>query len=544
MEHCATEELLLDTGLGEYEFGKTNLARLVTEFGVLARAEDIGARKFSFEKWRFDETRAIGDGDNASVFFRGECNAGQTLLSLLGARSDNAAFVVCAAISSAIERGETLPQVGAGGIYVSDDFARVLFLPQELFERTSACMGPEFFARAQGVWRSAALSRPKESLAFIRASIAYAALAGSAPYGKTDETERDADELDKNYAPIECVVNGIDEALARAIDGALDLPHLAQKKNAPPSLEFPRMDMDVLRRGLSARNSVRAGALPDPEFRAKAEEERKSREKRVKAGRTARRNAALILGSCAAAVAVALVVFFSIRGRGELPTTRGLDSSETVELFYKGIHTQDAPLMNCASKGKAAAGYSDMTSQVYVAGKMRGAYMAGGGTVSPEEWCAAQSLSPQPIRAGMFGLTNFSLDGEPRALDVEAPKKRDKKNSPSREDGETVADGKKKARAAEYFVVQFVGADGEIECERHVDVVTVAFKKNRWLVVDINDSAEQVKVDTAKFRADFDKAFARKEESPGQIFARLKSEYEWLPRAEDFARALDDARKF
>jgi hypothetical protein len=548
------DDILLDSGLDEYAFGKTNLSSLINDTGFYAEPDSTltETTRFSFHEWKFDTIRTYGDGADARVFFCGHFFSGTPLSSLFEAASPAtadektrynaacAAFAVCRALNQAVIDQLPLPVNGAGGIICSsvDERVQLLFLPPGLFDQVCACRGSSFYAAEQGCWCSKVLSAYDISSSFTQAVIAYRALTGHLPYGAEDETIRNSDISDKNYLRLEHKINGIDSTLTAAVDNALELPAVfLQKKKKAAISAVPVLPAVSLRKelGLCGRAGtltavIHPDALPEAEFQTKVTSYYKMKEKKVKASRKLRRNTALISGILVAAALVIVIVLGQHSENGTKPTSFGLTSSETVETFYKGIHTQDIELMDCVSKGKSASRYSDSVSQIYVIGKTRSMYTARDGIITPENWLFYQSRTTQKIKYGVYGITCFDLDGQPDRLQIIVPLRKTEKKPVTKEGGIILSNRCTAVHTAVYYMVHTEDEENNFYVEKHTDKVTLTYTAHRWFITNITADVVDIPVDNIKFRSALLTAFSVSASDPVTAVEKLKPEYVWLPR--------------
>jgi hypothetical protein len=547
------EKIKLDSGLNEYAFGKTDFSELLTDEGFIAETEEtITSRTvFSFHNWRFDEIKTPDRGDDAHVFFCGSGFSGIPLTKLLdsaaGDGADNriiydaarASYAVCLAIGQAAREHIPTGNTGAGGIYVActEKTVRILFLPAVLYDTVCGCEGTEKYVQQQGVWRSKALSAHEDAAAsFTRAVIAYRALTGRLPYEADDETARNADELDRNYLRLEHAVNGIDKALAASIDSALELPSFSQQKKAPQVLPVCELPLEILytELGLAGADGILSAvqhpdALPAGEFNAKVSAYYKSKKQKVNARRTIRRNTALLTGAVIAAVVIAGIAVAQHRDNGTKPTSQGLTSAQTVEAFYKAIHTQDVELLGCISRGKAANRYSDTVSQIYVINKTRNAYEYTTSMVTPESWLYYQSQEETPEKRSIFGISSFTLDGQSSSLDLDVPVRRMNLKPVTTEGSTTLTNGCRTIHTAVFYVIHTEGENNDIYAEHHTDTVSLTYKNKKWTITDIKSEVAEIPVNSSQFKTDFMAACSMYQKDSVQASARLRQKYSWLP---------------
>jgi hypothetical protein len=559
------EEIKLDSGLSEYAFGKTNFSTLITETGFIAQTDGTltDASSFTFSKWKFDEIKTIGAGERAHVYFCGSNFSGKALTEIF-AEADNgadeksrytaayASFAVTLALKQAVQEQLLSGNIGAGGIYIDcAETVRILFIPPVLFDSICGCYGAERYAELQGVWCSKALSADEAAgAAFTRAVIAYRALSGYLPYAAPDETARNADELDRKYVRIEHAVNGISVELAQAIDRTLELPFAAQQKKAPRQLPVQDIPACILYKELGLGGAdgkliqvARPKALPEDEFKTKVTAYYKSKDQKVKAKRTFRRNTALITGGVIAAAVIAAVAAGQHKQNGSKPTSQGLTSTQTVEAFYKGIHTQDVELLGNISKGKDAGRYSNSVSQIYVISKTRNMYDYSNSIVTPESWLYYQAGEETIQKRSIYGITSFMLDGISSSLLITVPSRNMNPPPITIEGSTTLTNGCTAVHKADFYVIHTEGENNDIYAEHHIDTVTLTYKKNRWIITGINPDVTEIPVDSDQFKNDFMKECNAVKGDPVQALSLLKSKYNWLPDASVMKDEVDRQKK-
>ena len=81
------------------------------------------------------------------------------------------------------------------------------------------------------------------------------------------------------------------------------------------------------------------------------------------------------------------------------------------------------------------------------------------------------------------------------------------------------------------------GEEVEYLVDKVTDTVTLTYKKNRWVITDIEENnRKKLGVDCAKFKADY---FAELKKSNGEVIPAvdaLRSKYEWLPEKDAMDR--------
>lgn len=572
-------ELLFDTGLDERAFGKSNFSALLNERGFIASANSAisPSMTFSFRQWQFDGVKtgvcALDNNaqnahthntssEHAHVYFCGAFDGSKTILDMLdklrAAHTPNsddalftatrAVFAACCALGQALRENIPIAQIGAGGIFVHFETGSartekitLLFLPAKLFDTASACKGTHTYAAAQGAWCSKLLTDERKQLLFTQSAIAYCALTHHAPFSAIDETERHADERDKQFLRLEHAVNGIHDEVARAVDSALELPHAASSSAQLVQAAFP-LEKLYAELGIGDGNIVavpRPNALPENEFKKNVAAYYAAKTRAVKRSRAIRRNTTLIAGIAIACTVAVLLAILSHAGNGSKPTARGLASPNVVELFYKGMHTQNVELVSAMSSGKAARRYTNMVSSMYVVNKARSAYEPTNSIVTPEAWLLLQSGKTAIDERAVFGITSFVLDGNVSLLHSEAPTRTMKMQPVVVEGGVQLADGTEAVHTAEYYTVHTAGENNDFIVTCNSDTVTLTYKNKQWRVTDVATRDSDVLVDNDAFKAAVIESFAFANGNAPRAANLLREQFAWIPYADVVAAAQD-----
>lgn len=551
MKTIATAEngtVLLDSGLDEMMFGKAKFSRHLTDRGLLY---DEATR--SFTPWGFDGTRTAG----GEVFFCGSGFTGKPAAAVTESGGERGRkeilYRICAAYTEAGRQGAAVPVVSPAGILCND--GGLLFLPEAAFDRSCANLGGRAYTEMQGCWRDSALTGA-EAVSFARAVLAYYALTGSLPYPPPAEEqntaadrqnaaaqEKNAPAQEKNAArtarkrragaaddgqgaklcfrdflPLEFCVNGVNAHLARAVNAPLaetDFPPHGEA-DAPFPLEALRAEL--------ADNPARETAVPEAEFRARAEAFRQRQRRKVRRKIRLRRCRAFAVAA-AAVCAVGLSVFMESRGK---PTVIGLSSEETAEVFYCGVHNTDTELVLAAARHcPQAQSCVSRISQIFVTAKMQSAYDLNAGLSTPENWLFFEPASVKADRHMIYGITNFTLNGKPSTLKHGAPQKKSHPPRLTRENGVPLTPASGAVCVAEYYFVR--SADGDCEIEKCSDIITLGWKKNRWQITGLERTAEAQAVSLASFSENYRAALEKSGGNIRDAVASLRPQYPWLP---------------
>ena len=262
-------KIKLSSGLDEIKFGKTKFSSIISQQGMLFDGEN-------FTPWTFDEVKSfeVSENDNKIVFYCGNSVFSDKAKTLLDYFEDGdrekmftAAFEVCKALTKAAVEKNSIPIIGAGGIIVdiSQEKAKILFLPQTLFINSCAGLSAKDKANLLGCWINETLT-DLPAICFLRATIAYTMLTGQFPFPQVDVTERNADILDKKFLPLEMRLPNVPPKLAKEINEALwltstrvQLPGKKQTGKASDELTpVADFSLDLLE---AERNDIPSAAL-------------------------------------------------------------------------------------------------------------------------------------------------------------------------------------------------------------------------------------------------------------------------------------------
>ncbi|MCQ2593392.1 MAG: hypothetical protein MJ188_11485 [Treponema sp.] len=569
------DEIRLNSFMDELSFGKTNYNSIVTQEGLLATCswelnENNSPKDFlsdnmtfSFSPWTFSEIKsfAVPEDNKSIVFYCGKnplSAQAKTLLELYEAAGDenasledkdkmfDASFVLCSILTQAAKEKVNLPINGGGGIifdFVDEEnlqdsknykVLKVLFLPPNLYKYSSSGLSAVEYADNYLCWVNPTLY-DLPAICFERAVIAYKMLTGRFPYPASDSTERNADILDRKFLPVDLCVNGINEELAQHINKALKLnsnafaiPGKKKKgKNSEDLTPTPDFPLDLL---LKAKTSTKTSRISDEALAAKAQNYIKHRDSRINAKRTLRRNTSILVTSAIVITIVGLITGNAVKNNQDNYSSRGLTSTETVEMFFKGVNEKDTVILDNIVSGKGPSRYVDTISQIYVLNKSRQAYNYGDkGFAAPETWCFFVKNAAGNAKAGIYGVTNVEIDGKLYELEPPLYKKKDKAEIIKEENGIAVQKGSKSVHIAEYYLLHTEGEAGELTVEKATDTFTLTFDGTRWLITEISSDVHNLNIDDNLFKADWYNAMIFANDNPIRAVQVLKGKYYWLP---------------
>ncbi|SEQ36571.1 hypothetical protein SAMN04487977_10417 [Treponema bryantii] len=536
-------ELRLNSNLDEYTFGKTGHDNILSYEGVIFDGKN-------FRQWTFEDVKSYDAEKNGSlqrlVFYCAKNPLGsdaenvKTLAQYFEEGGENALTAVkavCTAITAAATNGNPIPFVGAGGILV--DGEKVLFAPEALFSYAANTLpAEETLNQHTGFLNDTIKDLP--ALCFERAAIIYRLLAGRLPFTATDSIARNADIFDRKFLPIEYCVNGIDSGLALAINNALKLNSTAvnvpgkrkkgkSSEDLRPVADFPLEKIDEAFR-LSQNNKE------DKDFEEKVSAYIKAQNSKINTKRHIKRNATTLTVIATIIVIVICVTVSTLRTRGEDYTSVGLTSTQTIRAYMNGVNEKDTMLLSDFGDGKAAGDYGDMVSRIYVMHKQRLAYGNDNGFGYPANWLFYITDEAKYKRSGIYGVTNLKIDGKAETLAVELKKKNQNPAPLEKEGNIKLENGSTSVHKVEYYLLYTEGEEVDYIVEKVTSTVTLTFKKNRWIITDIQYDGKNLGVDCDAFKKDY---FAALEKTNGEVIPAvdsLRSKYEWLPEKDAMQR--------
>lgn len=544
------KEIRLNSRLTETAFGKNDYSSLITQTGILAKCDSYSEGKyhFSFKNWNFESVKSF-ELENFSerfVFYCGKSTGfskkAKTLTEFLESENKDesfeAGFAIISLLTQAAKENVKLPLNGGGGILIElkGEKTSVLFLPENLFKYSVAGLPPADFASLYGNWLNQTIY-DLPALCFFRGVIAYKILSNKFPYPNENQTERNADILDRNFLPMELTVNGIDKNLANEIDKSLKLnsnvvniPGKKKKgkssEDLTPSAEFP---LELL---YANKNQKTENKISEEEFAQKAENYLKNKKSQVLLKRRIRRNSTKIIIGGVVAVFVVIVTLNFVRTRQEEYISKGMTSVQTVQTFLNGINEKDTLTLSNITKGHEAQKVVDSVSQIYVAGKQREVYSKDNGFGDWVSWLFFSKDAESMNKAGLYAISLPKIDGRPVELKNCAFMRNEKPEAVTQENGITLEDGAKSVHKAEYLLFHTEGEFNEIQMDSIVQIYTLTYKKNSWFITDIDFESKQLEFNSTAFKNDFLTALIRCDKNIVNAVEQLRISYDFLPSKE------------
>lgn len=558
----------LNSGILEENFGKMSYSSIITEEGILVEVEKKGDEySFSYSSWTFNEVQSIDTESGRKVFYCGNSpfrsSKIETLLNLLETeKSFESGTALIRILTDAAYNNRNLTYTGAGGIILnleSSEKYQVLFLPEMLFSSAVAGLGDEEKARQIFLWQNPTL-HGNTALRFARSLLAYRILTSRVPYPATDMIERNADILDHKFLPIDLYLEKLNSELSEKINSELQLniatvnrPGKKQKKTIAQkvkentlsnetdkqkieraSLEYQKamsvFPMDLLLQS----ESISKEKISDEDFSKKASDYMTRKAASVKTKRVIRRNVSKILTISIVSIVVILLTINVVKSSGDNGTSKSLTAEETTTLFFQGVNNLDTVLVDDLTKGKTAASYSNMVSQIYVISKNRQAYSQDRGFLNPGRFFLFIKEEQDVAEAGIYGITNLSVNGNEKSLNMKVPLIKERPEPITEDSGIKVYKNMNSVKVAEYYVIHSEAND--LYCEKHRDTITLTFLKNRWIITDIESEQVSIPINTSIFYSEYFTALEMTD-SPETAVRVMKQKYPWLPDTIDLTTA-------
>jgi hypothetical protein len=408
-----------DTGLSAAAFAQAKLAQFISQTGYIVSPPGPGEPDPSVSLWKPQGVVERKDpaGLETMVIW-GPDFPGERLDRLLedGARKDQAldALRYWLRARRLLAGKDDLPAPFPGGALIAPG-GFVLLPPERLIRRAVEAGGPGAWVEGAEGWMHPDLSGG-EGVAFAAAAMAYRIFCGVPPFGKKDAEAIHEDIREGVFLPPRLAAPGLRisavETIARSLAPAADYAGRKAKRADPANLKRPEpADLEAL---LGPPGSTGFSGFFSPlgeEERQKIAAEREQYQKKrgvtVKTKRFVRRNTVVLMSALAGLVIAGLITYSVIRGRADMPTTRGMGPREVVETYYGAFDTLDHTLMEACVLKKAGQEDINLVTNLFVISRMRQAYEMNATTMTPREWMEGGSL---PTALTVFGISDLRTE--------------------------------------------------------------------------------------------------------------------------------------
>ncbi|MDR1863278.1 MAG: hypothetical protein LBQ67_05090, partial [Treponema sp.] len=371
-----------DTALDAQSFAQAKMAAFLTQKGRVVFPDGLADGKAvgNIESWQSEGVAELGkEGAQKTMVVWGPYFSGERLTDITASpeRRDEALDALRYWLRA---RPLIIEEAGSpAGVLIVTGRTRkgaaefppgaLLFPPERLAKR---CLEAEGISAAEE--RLHPDLKGAEGIAYGAGIMLYEIFCGALPFNREDPQLLRQDMREGVFMPPELAAPGLDRELAALISRSL-----APVKQKPGAA--PRPDPEEIARFLGPPGSRSRDswlAPPAGEELAKIRLEREQYLKRtnlkVNTRRFLTRNTAVITGIFIAALALLLGVRSFIKGQEGKPTTIGLLPQEVAETYYEAFGKLDHETMSACVVNKAGKGDIEMTVNLFVITRVRGAY--------------------------------------------------------------------------------------------------------------------------------------------------------------------------
>ncbi len=517
-------KLFFDTRMSENAFVKTGRANNIRESGVLVELQNNNAKT---SLWNFDSTisslelKEFSISTKETIFLEGCGFEFLTLQEILAgspqAEQIKVAIAYFNALDVAVKTNKKILSVGAGGVLFSLDFTKVLFLPCELFNASVHSLSNEDFLNAQGFYENPAL-QDNALIDFIKATVVYKIITGSFPFGNPNNEQRKEDIRDLNYRPLRYLVPNVNEKIL--LWSEKSFASSIKKKD----LQFPQEEL------LNFKN-IELSKEENDLFKEKANIFFEKQQKSISFKRKLRANSTPIK-ICCIVVLVALVIGVSLfNSSQEKRTTKGLTSIQTLEMYYSAINLLDIDsARNSSSKNLSAR--VDRIGNIFVTGKTSSMYTPEADLVPPAVW-----LIKNRLVHNIYGVTNFKIDEINYGVFKKGPRKNAHPNMLLEENGETLSNGVTKKYLVDFYILETYPEDDFVIAHQKENV-TVEFKKNRWIVSDIQTEVQSETMKFSSFKKEYETTMKNCNNDIFECAEELRKKYNFISTKKELQDAI------
>lgn len=531
------EKFYFNTSLSAQAFARARFAEHLDEKGFLC-SEENGAWKIS--EFYFTETSE----ENNLIYLTSQGFNGKTLASIMEEDDEvNKTYAMSLTVKLLEEfliKKIKLDAVGAGGIFFSLDFKKALFLPKLFFKTSLNVSGSHSYTLNHGLYTNPNL-KAENAIRYMQSSLSYRILSGKFPYNEENYEKQDEDFRDRNFIPLKNLVYGLNANLASFIDqGLLQNPLSKEELKNFALKDFPLSAL-YLEAGLEEDGSVnksgklnkveRKSFLSEEEFNKQKEKIIEKKKGNVEKRRWVRRHRTFIKVVLAAALVLTFASLTYYSSWNKKPCTKGLTSLEVVRAYYTGVDNLDSDITKYTSEGKSMRQRDKVISNIYASIKQLVGMDLNREAKQPAKWLNYNQMSFR-----IFGLSQFTVDGAAQKLYFYAPLRKENKASLKKENGRLLKDSDKVSYTVNYYLVNNA-LNPEITVEEYCDRVSLEYKKDRWLITDIESERKESLVLTETFCNDYETALLQNENDLSKAVLLLRQKYDFIPTDEELMQA-------
>ncbi|MCQ2240866.1 hypothetical protein [Treponema sp.] len=506
--------IFLNTNMTTETFAKTRFLEKIKEKGVLA---ELNEGKWKYEPWTFDST----EEKNGMMLLRGTAFkgkiAGEVFESGTEKEIHSLSIVLCDALENAKKSVYPLANIGAGGILVSDDLKKILFLPYTFWTTAVMSAGDETSCTANGKYINQNLDR-ECALGFTQAVLVYKTIAGSFPFTEEDATKRFTDMMDENYIPLKWTIPGVNKKITSFTEKAFAMKHA----------DFPSDEFSTYSKSETSEDEL-------AKFRRDAESKIAGKKRHVESKRFVRAKQTVITAISIATVIILIIAGHLRKTALDKPTSKSLTSLETLEMYYNSVNELNVDAVkNCTEELSSRV---DAISDLFLKSRTRSMYNRQTDTIPPASWL----IKNQPLH-NIFGISQFYVNGKEGSLITEGPRKKTRPKAITEEDGIQLKDRDEKNYSVEYILWDTTGED-LLAITKIKDVTKLTYSKDRWVVSDIQTIAETTEFRMSAFVDDYLACMKPESHDKADVLAAcqsLKEKYSFTPTE----RGIDEGYQY
>lgn len=542
----------LNTFMSLNQFAKARYSeKVITEPGYLAKKEN---NTWTFSTWNFSET---SESKDEKIIIHGKFTKSKTLSSIINNEIDSPFTVfilseICTVIEEAINNKISLPDIGAGGILISEDAKKILFLPKLFFKSSLLCANDDnLYSTEHGLYINENLSKSK-SLKFIQAVFAYIALTKEFPFAELNSEKRNIDILDLNFTPLENKILGINSELANAINSNLSLKNPTEKinqysKNKKANKiditekKFPK-EIFFSESGLSEKGTlndngqlntiIRATKISQEEFEKKVQSKKEKKEFLIETKRWCRKHRTAITISVFFMGIISIIGISSYNTKMRKPSTIGLSPKETIEMYYSAVNTLDIDAAMYSSTGKEMKSRTGVLSNIYVSAKSKSMYDPKLETQPISKW-----LCYNQTKFNFGGVSQLFIDKSQGKIFFEGKKLKEKEIPYNIKTNTEIEEGKILQFNVTYKTIFSEGEDS-LTVTYNEDIVTLVWNKNKWLIKSLSQNPVEKFYSQSEFVKVYNSLVKKFPNDIDSITRELRQIYDFIPTDNEIQEAI------
>lgn len=516
-------KIFLNTNMSPDVFAKTRFADKIREKGIFCQLKE---NKWTYEPWSFEETKE----KDGIIFLCGtlpslENGTWENLLDLIEEKNSrknlDAAKSLCHCLEGTLDSKIPSQNIGAGGIFFSNNCETFLFMPHNIWTTATMSLGDEEFSRLNGIFINQNSSKFR-AIRFFQASLVYNAITGNLPFENKNTEQRTIDIIDGNYRPLKFSKAGVDKKICNFTEKAFE----------GKFCDFPAEDFTCYEEKQLNQDEI-------GKFNRNAQKFFERKKSAINSKRFLRARRTIILSAAGAVAVIAVIASSYYRTMMEKPTSKGLTSLETVEMYYTAINnlSVDAARNSSSSALESRVG---TVSNVFVTSRTRSMYDTSTETVNPAVW-----FIKNQTRQNIYGLTKFLIDGTEGSLLVEGPRKNTKPHALEIENDIELCSGDKKNYTVEFYLLDTSGED-LLAVVHQKEFLELTYDRDRWVISSIKTEQEAKEYEFSRFIEDYENCMKKGSTQIEDVLAACESMnniYDFIPTEHEIKEGYQHLKK-